>query len=94
MAREENAFDSRSNTPQESEEPRVAERTNIPSILRAESINRSTTLFIVRSSLRVYACSAQFSSFFSGREEEILKEKIRKRTRASDSKAMTVRQAQ
>jgi len=36
MAREENAFDSRSNTPQESEKPRVAERPNIPSIPRGK----------------------------------------------------------
>lgn len=36
MAREENAFDSRSNTPQESEELRTAEWPNIPSIPRGK----------------------------------------------------------
>lgn len=40
MAQEENAFDSRSNTPQESGESRAAKHPQY--VFRAESINRST----------------------------------------------------
>lgn len=89
MAREENAFDSRSNTPQESEELRVAERPNISSIPRGKHKPLDDVVYRSQFAPGLRVLRSIFSRT-GGRDHE----KREGNELANDSGATTVRRAQ